>query len=109
MAVLTAQSMSPIGGRVLAFAAASAGGDRTAPGTGVFLLVRNQSAAAITVTLDATGKAFNGQSIPDTAVSVAAGAYVVIPVTVDYQSPVDSLAGIAYSAVTSVTVAVLTH
>lgn len=108
MATLTTQPATGITGRTITYTAASAGGDRVAPGPNVYLLVKNGSAGSITVTLDATGLVFNGQSVPDTAVTVAAGADAIVPVTADYRNTTDQLAGIAYSAVTSVTVAALT-
>lgn len=108
MATLTAQSATAIGGRTITFAAASAGGDKVAPGNNVYLLVKNGSTAAITVTLDATGLVFNGAAVPDTAVTVGVGADAIVPVTADYRNTTDGLAAITYSAVTTVTVAALT-
>ena len=108
MATLTTQPATAIGGKTITYTAASAGGDKVAPGPDVYLLVKNGSAASITVTLDATGAVFNGQPVPDTVVSVAAGAETIIPVTRDYENATDGLAAIAYSAVTTVTVAALT-
>lgn len=108
MATLTTQSATAIAGRTITFAAASAGGDKVAPGSNVFLLVRNNSAAAITLTLTATGIAFNGQAIPSTTLSIAAGGEAIIPVTAEYRAASDGLAAITYSAVTTVTVAALT-
>jgi len=107
MATLTAQPATAIGGRTITFTAASAGGDKVKPGSNVLLLVRNDSASSITVTLDATGLVFNGQNVPDTTVAVAAGAEAIIPVTADYRNASDGLAAITYSAVTTVTVAAL--
>ena len=108
MATLTTQPATAIGGKTITYTAASAGGDKVAPGPNVYLLVKNGSAAAITVTLDTTGTAFNGVAIPDTAVTVAAGAETIIPITADYRNTTDGLAAITYSAVTTVTVAALT-
>lgn len=106
MATLTILPVTSVaGGTVVPLVAASAGGDRVQPGSRVFLMVRNGSGASINVTLDTTGVAFNSQLIPDTVVAVAAGATAFIPITSDYQSAVDGLASIAYSAVTTVTVA----
>ena len=108
MATLTTQPATAIGGRTITYTAASAGGDKVAPGPNVYLLVKNGSAAAITVTLDTTGTAFNGVAIPDTTVTVAAGTDAIIPITSDYRNTTDGLAAITYSAVTTVTVAALT-
>ena len=108
MATLTTQPATAIGGKTITYTAASAGGDKVAPGPNVYLLVKNASAGSVTVTLDTTGTAFNGVAIPDTAVTVAAGAEAIIPVTADYRNTSDGLAAITYSAVTTVTVAALT-
>lgn len=108
MATLNIQNIGSIAGNAVTYAPASAGGDRVAPGNKVFLVVRNGSAAAITATIDATGTAFNGQGIPDTTVTIAAGAEKFIPIrTEHYKSASDGLAGISYSAATSVTVAAI--
>lgn len=107
MATLTNQSVRATNGTVVAYAAATAGGDKVTPSPSTLLLVRNASAGAVTVTLDATGLVFNGQSVPDTTVSVPAGADAFIPVTSEYRNPTDGLAAITYSAVASVTVAAL--
>lgn len=109
MATLAVTPLHAPGGQVLPFVAASAGGDRVAPGSRHVLLVRNASAASINVTLDTTGLVFNGQPVPDTVVAVAAGATVAIPVTDEYKSDSDKLAGIAYSAVATVTVCVIRY
>lgn len=106
MAVLAAQSVTAVAGKVLAFTAAAAG-DRAITGANVFLVVRNGGVGATTVTLDTTGVAFNGIAIPDTAVVIAAGGQAIIPLTNDYRSSVDGMAGIAYSVLTTVTVAVI--
>lgn len=107
MAVITPQPLGAIAGTDLTFAAASAGGDRIAPGPNVYLVVKNGSAASINVTLDATGVAFNSQAIPDTVVAVPAGAEKLIPIVRAYASSVDGLAGITYSATATVTVAAI--
>lgn len=108
MATLTTQSATAIGGRTITYAAATAGGDKVAPGSNVYLIVKNASAASINVTLDTTGVAFNGVAIPDTVIAVAAGADAIIPITADYRNTTDGLAAIAYSAVATVTVAAIT-
>lgn len=97
MALLTVQDASA-GLGAATFTAAAAGGDQIPQGTraggwqlGHVLLVNNGSASAVTVT------------IPDhPQVSVSAGELGVIPVYGVYR---DSPRDIAYSAVTSVTVA----
>lgn len=108
MATLVAQTVPAIAGRNMTFAAAAGGGDKTKPGSGVFLFVRNGDASSITVTLVTPGVSFNNTAIADTVVTVPAGATWCIPVPMEYRNPSDGLASITYSAVTSVTVAVLT-
>jgi hypothetical protein len=48
-----------------------------------------------------------GLDIADSAVSVAAGASSFVPLTAVYRDPISNRASVTYSAVTSVTVAVL--
>ena len=107
MATIIAQKVSnkPLG-QTLTMRAAAAN-DRALPGTGVYLLVRNGSASAITVTLDVTNLAFNGTAIADTVVSVPATSDKLIPLLPNYGSAADGLVGIAYSATATVTVAVI--
>lgn len=107
MATLALQPTTSPTGTTLTFAAAAVGGDKCPVGTNVLLLVRNDSASSVTVTLDATGLVFNGLAVPDTAVVVAAGAEAVVPVSDHYRASADGLAAITYSAVTTVTVAAL--
>ena len=107
MATLAAQSARVVGGRVLTLSAAAGGGDRAPVGDGLFVLIRNGSASSMTVTLDAPGLAFNATAVADTAVVVAAGAAVIVPLLRSYRSESDGLAGISYSLATSVTVAVV--
>lgn len=107
MATLTAQNARVTAGRVVTFAAAAAGGDRAPVGDGLYLIVKNGSGSSITVTLDSIGLVFNGGAIPDTAIPVAAAGELLVPLLRNYQSDSDGLAGISYSAVTTVTVAVV--
>ena len=107
MATLAAQNANIVGGRTLTLSPASGGGDRAPVGDRLYLLVRNGSGASVTVTLDATGQAFNATPIADTPVVVAAGAEAIVPLMRAYRSETDGLAGISYSAATSVTVAVI--
>lgn len=107
MATLTAQNARTVGGRTLTLSAASGGGDRAPIGNDLFLLIRNGSGSSMTVTLDATGVAFNASAVADTAIVVAAGAEVIVPLLRAYRSESDGLAGISYSLATSVTVAVV--
>lgn len=108
MATLAPQSITGPTGRAITLSAAAAGGDKMAPGRNAYLMIRNDSASSITVTLDTTDVAFNGSVVPDTALAVAAGATSIIPVGPEYGGTIDGLASIAYSAATSVTVAAVT-
>jgi len=107
MATLAAQNARTVGGRTLTLSPAAGGGDRAPVGDGLFLLIRNGSGSSVTVTLDATGTAFNATPVADTAVVVAAGAEAIVPLLRAYRSESDGLAGISYSSATSVTVAVV--
>jgi hypothetical protein len=107
MATLTAQNARIVAGKAITFSAAAAGGDRAPVGDGLYLLVKNGSGSTITVTLDSIGSVFNGLAVPDTAITVAAAEERLVPLLRNYQSDTDGLAGVAYSAVTTVTVAVL--
>jgi hypothetical protein len=71
------------------------------------LLVKNGSGSPITVTLVTPGNVDGDLAIADRAVVVAAGVTTGIPVTDRYMDPVTGLASITYSAVTTVTVAVI--
>lgn len=107
MATLTLQRVRAATGTTLTRANATAGGDKCPVGDNVLLHVRNGGGSPITVTIDSTGKTFNGSDVPDTVVSVAAGAEAIIPITADYRNATDGLATITYSGVTTVTVAAL--
>jgi len=107
MATLAAQNVRVTAGKTVTMSNAAGGGDRAPVGNDLFLLVRNGSGASITVTLDSTGKTFNAGDVPDTTVAVAAGATAMVPLLRAYRSDEDGLAGIAYSAATTVTVAVV--
>lgn len=69
---------------------------------GSTLIVKNGSAAAITVTLITPGNLATGDSYPDKTYSVAAGSEMWIPVLPAYRNA-DGVADITFSAVTSVT------
>jgi len=87
--------------------AATSGGDDCQTGSGVFLAVKNADASSKTVTL-ATPQTVDGDlAVADRAVTVAAGKIELIPVTDRYRDPSTGRAAISYSAVTSVTVAVV--
>lgn len=107
MATLASQNANVVAGRTLTFAAASGGGDRAPVGERLYLLVRNGSGGSVTVTLDATGTAFNATAVADTAVVIAAAGEAIVPLLRAYRSESDGLAGVSYSSPTSVTVAVI--
>lgn len=90
-----------------ALVAATSGGDDCQTGNGVFLAVKNADASSKTVTL-ATPQTVDGDlAVADRAVTVAAGKTELIPVTDRYRDPSTGRAAVTYSAVTSVTVAVI--
>lgn len=105
MAQLATQQIA-IGGMAPAYAAAGAGGDKVEPGNHA-LHVKNGSGASVTVTIVTPGTV-QGQAIGDVAVAVPAGADRFIG---PFPSPdfagSDGLVSVTYSAVASVTVAVL--
>ena len=97
----------PLAGATITFVAAAAGGDTCETGPGIVLHVKNGDATAHTVTL-ATPETVDGDlAVADRTVNVAAGAEVAIPVTRRYRDPTTGLCALTYSAVTSVTVAVV--
>lgn len=88
----------PVTGVAPAMAAASTGGDKVRTGPGVFILVDNGSASAVTVTL-ATPGTVDGLAIDDRQVAVPAGEMRAIAVTALYRDPADGLAHITWSAI----------
>lgn len=106
MALLPTQVVAPVG-TALTFANASAGGDTCVTGSDVKLHIKNGSGASITVTLATPGKIDGNLDITDRAVTVAAGAETVVPVTDLFRDPATGLASITYSASASVTLAVV--
>jgi hypothetical protein len=110
MATLTTQVM-PRAGLAPTYVSAAGGGDKCVTGAGVFLAVRNADTTNKTVTLD-YDTTVDGQAVTSRAVvcgSAVAGIAGVtqIPIHDGYKHASDGLAHIAYSAVTSVTVAVI--
>lgn len=110
MALLAVQDI-PVAGVSPTFSAAAAGGDEAPVGDGHFVVVKNGSAGAVTVTLRtpvAVGAAV------ERAPSIAAGAELWLAIPARNQSlhpgetierDIDANATLAYSAVASVTVA----
>lgn len=109
MAALTTNVVGNTGLRVdNAFVAAAGGGDDCTTGRGVFLLVKNTSGSAVTVTL-ATPQVVDGDlAVADREFTVAAttGEHC-IPVPDLYRNPSTGRAAITYSAATDVTVCVV--
>ena len=105
MATRTSESI-PTAGLAPTYNAASAGGDKLAPGEGVFIHVKNGSASPITVTL-ATPQTVDTLAVADRTVSVPNAAERFIAVPNLYRDPADGLAAITWSAVTTVTFAAM--
>lgn len=100
-----ATQVIPVTGLNATYNAASAGGDKVAPGC--FLHVKNGSGASINVTLATPGTLQGDLAIDDRVVAVPASGDRFIAVTDDYRDPTDGLAHLAWSASASVTYAVL--
>jgi hypothetical protein len=105
LATLTTQVV-PHAGLAPTFAAATSGGDKAATGTGVAFAVKNGGGSSITITF-AVPQTVDSLAVTSRTVSVAAGAESYIPLPDLYKNSSDGLAHITYSAVTTVTVAVL--
>ncbi|MFD6432820.1 hypothetical protein [Streptomyces venezuelae] len=105
MAILSAQRL-PLGGLQPTFAAAAGGGDQAPCGEKLLLLVRNGDAASKTVTL-ATPGSVGDLPIADAQQVIPASGSAMFPLKAVFRDPVTGRAGITYSAVTSVTVAVV--
>lgn len=105
---LIAPQTAKILGTTITYAPATAGGDTVSPSGRACLHVRNGSAGAVTVTVVTPGNTRYGQADPDVPVTVAAGAEVAIgPFPSELADPSTGLVGVTYSAVTSVTVALV--
>lgn len=108
MAVLAAQFVG-IPSILPTFAAAAAGGDSFVPQNDMFLVVKNGSGASVTVTVVVPGNDDFGNARPDVAVVVAAATERYIPVSHGlYLDPATGLVNVTYSAVTTVTVGLIT-
>lgn len=104
MATLSYQNSGSTGTTVT-FAAAAGGGDKVRPNDRGALLVRNDDASPVTVTMVVPGSTKYSQAEPDVAVSVAAGAYKLIgPFPKDLAGG-DGLVAFTYSGVTDLFVA----
>lgn len=94
-------------GLSVAFSAAAAGGDSCkVTDEKNTLVVKNDSAGSVNVTLITPGDV-KGLAIADRVVAVAAGAVALVPLTLDYQDPATKLADWTYSASASVSAAVI--
>lgn len=90
------------------FAAAAGGGDTAAPGNKSFLVVKNGGGASINVTLAVAGNDDFGNARPDLVVAVLNGTERYIPLNrAELINPSTDRIDITYSAVTSVTVGVI--
>ncbi|MCI0384586.1 hypothetical protein [Streptomyces sp. CNQ085] len=96
----------PLSGLQPVYSAASAGGDTAPIGTDLLLLVRNDGASPVTITV-AAGSDMDGLTIGDASEDVPAGGDVVIPMGSVYRDTGTGRAAITYSDTTSVDVAVL--
>lgn len=109
MAALTTQNIVAAG-TAPTFGAAAGGGDTAQVGTGqdTFLVVKNGGGSSINVTITAPGTNSYGEPNPDPVVAVANGTEKWIPLRKEYDAGDGTgRAAIAYSGVTSVTVAVI--
>lgn len=107
MAVLTVQSSALTGTELAAYASAAAGGDSFANDGTIMLHVKNGGGAPINVTAVAK-TACNQGTLHDAVVSVTNGKEALIgPFPTSRFNDVNGKVSITYSAVTSVTVAVI--
>lgn len=105
MATLPAQQIV-VTGLSPNFVAAAAGGDAANPDDRTHLRVKNASAASINVVLTVPGSTY-GQPNPDVTIAVAAGGDVAIALPSAIADPSTGLVAWTYSAVASVTVALV--
>lgn len=108
MAALALTQCPVDGGAVLAdvAVAAAAGGDTAPVGPNRALYVNNGSGSSVTVTVATPGEV-DGLAVADATLVLAAGKTGLIPLTRLFAQPIGGRAAITYSAVTTVTVAVL--
>lgn len=106
MATLSYQQADVLGAE-FAMEAADVLGDQVTPSTHGAVLVTNDDAAPITVTVAVPGTTVYGQPEPDFTVAVPAGESRIIgPFGADLADD-DGLVSLSYSAVASVTVAAI--
>ncbi|MGE4164085.1 MAG: hypothetical protein AB7G23_20350 [Vicinamibacterales bacterium] len=104
MALLTRQDASGLTGAAITFTSAAGGGDTLAGGQGVHLHVINGDGSPINVTITTPDVVDGDLAVADRVIAVAAGAHRIIPIPRRYNNG-SGIASVAYSAVTSVTVA----
>ena len=105
MAILNAQKL-PLSGLQPTYANAAGGGDQAPVGEKLVLHVRNGDSTAKTVTV-ATPGTVGDLAVADAAQTIPASGSAFIPLKAAFRDPMTGRAAITYSAVTSVTVAVL--
>ncbi|MFJ9027566.1 hypothetical protein ACIRQP_03420 [Streptomyces sp. NPDC102274] len=105
MALLAAQQL-PLSGLQATYASAAVGGDLAPVGEKLVLHVRNGSGSTVTVTA-ATPGTVGDLAVADAIQAVPAAGSVFIPLKSVFRDPMTGRASITYSAVTTVTVAVL--
>lgn len=106
MATLAPQQIA-VTGTTVTFVAASAGGDACVPDDRVFLRVKNGSGSSINVTVVVPGSTY-GQPNPDPVIAVpATTGDVTIDLPPALADPTTGLVSWTYSAVTTVTVALV--
>ena len=106
MATLTRRTTAEAGTSA-AMSAADVAGDKVLYATGAKLLVHNGDSSSITVTVASEVADSLGITGADNVVTVGAGELAVIPLSTVYKKSSDGLVAWAYSAVTTVTVAVI--
>ena len=105
MAILSAQAL-PLSGLQPVYAAAAGGGDQAPVGEKLVLHVRNGDASAKTVTVVTPGTV-GDLAVADAVQVIPAAGSAFIPLKGVFRDPATGRASITYSAVASVTVAVL--
>lgn len=108
MATIPTQSI-PVTGLDPTYNNASAGGDRVAPGSIIY--VRNTNAAALTVTFDLVAMVDGDLPVPDRVISGIAATtgtrFLKVPNNSIYADPADGLVKITWSVTSGVTFAVV--
>jgi hypothetical protein len=108
MAVLTPQAIS-LPALAPNYVAAAVGGDKVQINNGdrTFLHVKNGGGSSINVTLTTQSNQYRGDTIADRVVAVPATSDKMIPLDPAVQADLNGQVSVAYSGVTTVTVAAL--